>query len=152
MSAAVDSKGGSKVLSRVDASLPLVTPRAGAAPAMLVPIEMVRACRTEGQAFTLACNASGLDDKEIYIPLRIDAGTFSKIKAGKASFPRDQLKPFCELVNNYVFPEYLAWQVGCTLTLIETEAERLLRSEREQRAAVEAENRRLHSLLAREAT
>ena len=32
-----------------------------------VPIEMIRAQRTVAAAFTLACSASGLEDKEIYL-------------------------------------------------------------------------------------
>ena len=150
MSALTDSQRASKNVAH-GAGMPLVTPRGDGSPTMLVPIEMVRQCKTEGAAFTLACNASGLDDKEIYMPLAIDPGTFSKIKAGKATFPRGQLRAFCLLVNNFIFPQFLAYQVGCTLTLIETEAERMLRLEREKREALEAENQILRKMLVKEA-
>lgn len=91
---------------------------------MDVPLEMVRAKRNKGAAFTLACDASGLDDKEIYLPLGIDKAVFSKIKSGHVTLDNDLIGPFCELVGNNVYPEWLGYQVGCTLVLIKTEAER----------------------------
>lgn len=89
-----------------------------------VPIEMVRAKKTSGGAFTLACDASGLDDKEIYLALGIDAGYFSNIKKSKATLQGDLIKAFCQIVGNTIYPEWLAYQVGCTLMMIQTEAER----------------------------
>ena len=49
-----------------------------------IPIEMIRAKRSKGAAFTLACDTSGLEDKEIAMAFKpaIDAGTFSKMKKG----------------------------------------------------------------------
>lgn len=95
-----------------------------------VPIELVRAKRSGGAAFTLACDASGLDDKEIYMALELDAGTFSRIKKGTNTLAADLLKPFCEVVGNTLYAEWLAYQVGCGLVLLKTEAER--RAERLQ--------------------
>jgi hypothetical protein len=89
-----------------------------------VPIEMIRAKKSSGAAFTLACDASGLDDKEIYLALGIDAGYFSNIKKSKATLQGDLVKDFCQIVGNTIYPEWLAYQVGCTLMMIQTEAER----------------------------
>lgn len=97
-----------------------------------VPIEMIRAKRTAAQAFTLACDVSGLDDKEIYLQLDIDAGYFSNIKKGKATLQADIVNTFCAIVDNNIYVEWLAYQVGCQLVQIESETERLLRLAREQ--------------------
>lgn len=110
-------------------------------------IETVRAQRTAAAAFTLACSVSGLEDKEIYLDLAIDAGYFSNIKKGKATLQADLIGPFCRIVGNTIFPEWLAYQVGCTLMLIKTEAERRA-EEAERRAAVaESENKLMRELL-----
>jgi hypothetical protein len=89
-----------------------------------VPMEMIRAQKTHAAAFTLACSASGLEDKEIYLALEIDAGYFSNIKKGKATLQGDKLAEFCRLVGNTIYPEWMAYQVGCTLVMVKTEAER----------------------------
>ena len=92
-----------------------------------VPIEMVRRQRTAAAAFALACQSSGLEDKEIYGGIGIDAGYFSRIKAGTATLQADLVAKFCEIVANRIYPEWCAFQVGCTLVQIQTEAERRLR-------------------------
>jgi hypothetical protein len=89
-----------------------------------ISIETVRAQKTSAAAFTLACSVSGLEDKEIYLALEIDAGYFSNIKKGKATLQADVIKRFCEVVGNMVYPEWLAYQLGCTLVMVKTEAER----------------------------
>jgi hypothetical protein len=99
-----------------------------------VPIEMIRAKKTAGAAFTLACDASGLDDKEIYLTLGIDAGYFSNIKKGKATLQADLITPFCDVVGNRIYPEWMAYQIGCTLVQIKSEAERRLEQALEQLA------------------
>src|SRR4051812_9332893 len=80
-----------------------------------VPIEMVRRQKNSGAAFSLACQSSGLEDKEIYGELRLDAGYFSRIKKGEATLQADLIRPFCEVVNNRIYPEWQAYQVGCQL-------------------------------------
>lgn len=104
---------------------------------VVVPIEMVRAKKTCGAAFTLACDSSGLEDKEIYLALGIDAGYFSNIKKGKATLQADLIAAFCEVVGNRVYPEWIAYQTGCTLVQIQSEAER--RAEAAERRAEQAE-------------
>lgn len=89
-----------------------------------VPIELVRRQHSAAGAFCLACQASGLDDKEIYLSLSIDAGTFSRIKKGEANLPSDKVAEFCRVVGNTIYPEWVAYQVGCTLVMIQSEAER----------------------------
>lgn len=112
-----------------------------------VPVEMVRARKNKGSAITLACDASGLDDKEIYLPLAMDKALFSRIKSGSANLDDDLLARFCEIVGNTIYPEWLAFQVGCTLVMIKTEAERRAEAAEARAVAAEAENRLMRELL-----
>ena len=113
-----------------------------------VATEMVHSQRTHAAAFTLACSASGLEDKEIYLALGIDAGYFSNIKKGKATLQGDLIAEFCKVVGNLIYPEWLAFQVGCTLVMIQTEAERRAAEAEARAMAAEAENRLMRQLLA----
>jgi hypothetical protein len=115
---------------------------------MTIPIELIRSKKTSGAAITLACDSSGLDDKEVYLALGIDAGYFSNIKKGKATLQGDLLKDFCRVVGNSVYPEWLAYQVGCTLVMVKTEAERRAEQAEQRAMAAEAENKLMRQLLA----
>ena len=128
-------------MSQVELSLSRAPERAA------VPIEMVRAQKSAGAAFTLACSVSGLEDKEIYLSLDIDAGYFSNIKKGKATLQADLLAKFCDAVGNTIFAEWLAYQVGCTLVVIKTEAERRAEAAEARAIAAEAENKLMRQLL-----
>ena len=112
-----------------------------------VPIDLVRRQHNAHAAFALACQASGLEDKEIYLPLSIDAGTFSRIKKGEASLQADKEAAFCQVVGNTIYPEWRAYQLGCTMVLIKSEAER--RAEAAEHALIEerAKTRLLSDLL-----
>lgn len=91
-----------------------------------VPPDFVSKCKEAHSAFWMALKVSGLDEKEVYMhpSIDIDAGTFSKICSGKANFPADKIRAFCDLVGNTIYPEWIAHQVGCTLVMIRSEAER----------------------------
>jgi len=104
-----------------------------------IPIEMIYAKRNQGAAFTLACDASGLDDKEIYLALNVDAGTFSRMKKGTNTLPGDQLKDFCHVVGNTIYAAWLVYQVGCGLVMLKSEAER--RAEQMEARAKDAEEK-----------
>lgn len=104
---------------------------------VVVPIEMIRSKKTAAAAITLACDASGLEDKEIYLALGIDAGYFSNIKKGKATLQADLVREFCKVVGNTAYPEWQAYQVGCTLVMVQTEAERRAESEKKRADAAE---------------
>lgn len=116
--------------------------------AVSIPIETVRSQKTAAAAFTLACSVSGLEDKEIYLALGIDAGYFTNIKKGKATLQADLHKPFCELVGNSIYVEWIAYQLGCTLVVIKTEAERRAEVAEQRAREYEAENRLMRQLLA----
>lgn len=114
---------------------------------IVVPIEMIRAKKNSGAAFTLASEASGLDDKEIYLAVGIDAGYFSNIKKGKATLQADLMARFCEVVGNVVYPRWLAYQVGYGLMLLKTEAERRAEIAEARAEALDAENRLMRQLI-----
>ena len=104
-----------------------------------VPIEMIHGRKNQGAAFTLACDASGREDKEICFDLGIDAGTFSRMKDGKNTLSNDRMRDFCEAVGNMILPQWIAYQVGCGLVMLKTEAER--RAELAEARANEAEKK-----------
>lgn len=117
-------------------------------PVVSVDVEAVRAQPSASAAFTLACACSGKEDKEIYLELGMDAGQFSRIKMGQAGFPMDRLSEFCEIVGNSIYPEWIAYQLGCTLVQIESAAERMARKAIERAEKAESENRLLRELVA----
>lgn len=117
-----------------------------------VPVEMIRRQKTAAAAFALACQSSGLEDKEIYLSIGVDAGYFSRIKAGTATLQADIVSVFCQVVGNTIYPEWQAYQIGCTLVQIESEAERRARAAEDRAKAAETENRLMRQLLAGRAT
>jgi hypothetical protein len=117
-----------------------------------MPIEVVRRKRTSASAFALACQSSGLEDKEIYSELGLDAGYFARMKKGEATLQSDQLSRFCDVVNNRIYPEWMAYQLGCTLVQIQSESERQLEAERERRKEAETKVRVLMEAIGGRAT
>lgn len=113
-----------------------------------VPVDLLRRQRTAAAAFSLACQSSGLEDKEIYSGLGIDPGYFSRIKKGEATLQADVMQSFCRLVSNRIYPEWIAYSLGCTLVEIKSEAERRAEAAEKREAAAVAENRLMRQLLA----
>lgn len=116
-----------------------------------VPIELVHRQKSAAAAFSLAVQSSGLEDKEVYGALNLDAGYFSRIKKGEASLHAETVRAFCDVVNNRIYPAWIAYQLGCTLVQIKTEAERQLELERARSAKLADENALLRSLVQRAA-
>lgn len=112
-----------------------------------IPLPMIWAKKTAGAAFTLACDASGLDDKEVYLALGIDKGYFSRMKSGTATLDADLIAAFCKTVGNHIYAEWIAYQVRCTLVVIQTEAERRAAEAEARAEAYAAENRLMRQLL-----
>lgn len=135
----------SKELSRVDGQEEL--PLSRRAEPNTVPAEMIRRQKTAAAALTLACTSSGLEDKEIYGEVGIDAGYFTRIKKGEATLQADLLQTFCDTVGNRVYLEWLAYQVGCTLVEIKSEAERRADALAIDLAEQRKENRLLRELV-----
>jgi predicted XRE-type DNA-binding protein len=108
-----------------------------ARPIVDVPLESVLARKSLLGAVNLCIELSGLDDKEIYIPLGIDAGHFSNLRKGKGHFPIDKLDELMDLCGNEVPLVWLAHKRGKGLVVLKSEAER--RAEAAERRANEAE-------------
>lgn len=109
--------------------------------------EVVRAQPSFRAAIRLAANASGLEEKEIYVPLKIDAGHWTRMMNGDANFPDDKLEQFMDIVENEIPLEWLAFRRGKGLVMLEGEAERQLRHERERNERLSNENKLLRDLV-----
>lgn len=112
-----------------------------------VPFSLIAAQKTSHAALSLACQVSGLDDKEIYLSLGIDAGHWSRIRKGEAHFPLDKMADFCRTVRNRIVPEWMAFQVGCGLVQLKSEAERRAEIAENRAKDAEAQVQMLKALL-----
>ena len=90
-------------------------------------------------AINLMFDVSGLEDKEIYLALDIDAGHFSNIRKGKQGchFPTNKLNAAMDLCASEIPLIWQAHSRGKGIYRLESEAQRLLRIEREARARAE---------------
>lgn len=95
-----------------------------------VSAEVVRAQPSFRAAIRIAANASGLEEKEIYVTLKIDAGYWTRIMNGDANFPDDKIEQFMDLVGNEIPLEWLAFRRGKGLHMLQSEAEKQLLAER----------------------
>jgi len=118
----------SKVLRRVagpDGQLELL---ATASPALAaIPDEVVAAQPNFTAAINLGISASGLEDKEIYLPLQIDPGHWTRIRQGRAHFPVDRLEQLMMLSGNDIPLRWLALRRGYDLMPREDAKDRQLR-------------------------
>jgi hypothetical protein len=117
------------------------------APTSPVSPEVVRAQPSFRAAIRLAANASGLEEKEIYVSLKIDAGHWTRMMNGDANFPDDKLEQFMDIVENDIPLEWLAFRRGKGLVMLEGEAERQLRLEQEKNERLASENKLLRDLV-----
>lgn len=97
-------------------------------------------------AVRLSINVSGLEEKEIYLALDVDAGHWTRIMKGDAHFPLDKLNGLADLVGNEIPLAWWAHSRGKGLHMLETESERLLKAEHEARVKAEEKLRYLESL------
>jgi hypothetical protein len=109
------------------------------AAAIEVPDERIRSCKTAGQAIRLAIQAGLLEDKEVYIPLGYDAGTWTRITKDQANLSWNKLAVFCSLVNNTVLLRWLCMSMGHVPVLMRTEAEQQLEEARRLLAQKDAQ-------------
>ena len=87
-------------------------------------MELIRRQKTFINAIALCTQLSGLDDKEIYMTLGIDAGHWSRIVKGDAHFPVNKIDDLMTLCGNEAPLKWLAHKRGYGLQLLKTEAER----------------------------
>lgn len=118
-----------------------------AAPMLDVPLDSIVVRKTLLGAINLCIDLSGLEDKEVYLPLGIDAGHFSNLRKGKGHFPPDKINDLMDLCRNEV---PLIWQAharGYGLVVLKTEAERRAEVAEKHAAEVEKENQLLRQLV-----
>lgn len=126
----------SKELSQVDhPELPL----ARKADSVMVPLELVLKQPTFAAAISLCVQVSGLEEKEVYLSLEIDAGHWTRIMKGDAHFPVNKLNALMDLCGNEAPLMWLANSRGYGLVVLKTEAER--RAEAAEHRALEAETK-----------
>lgn len=99
-------------------------------------------------AINLCIEVSGLDDKEIGLALGIDAGHLSNIRKGKGgcNFPTNKLDDLMTLCGNEIPLQWQALKRGKGLVMLEGEAERRLRIEREENERLRSENKLLRDI------
>ena len=122
----------SSSLRRVDSrqdSLPLCRPQTEAR------IEDIARQPTLGAALALGAAAAGLDlEKEVHIPLGIDAGHWTRIRSGAAGLDWPKLRAICDLFGNDAVILWMLYQRGWDLSALrkrESETERALREANE---------------------
>lgn len=104
-----------------------------------VPISLVIKQQTFAGAIALCVQVSGLEEKEVYLTLGIDAGHWTRIMKGEAHFPVNKLNDLMTICGNESPLVWLANSRGYGLILLKTEAER--RAEDAERRAKDAEEK-----------
>lgn len=82
-------------------------------------------------AFNLAINVCGLDEKDIYLELDIDASHWSRMRKGESHFPLNKLDDLCNLIGNEIILQWWAQHRGYALVMLESETQRQLREAHE---------------------
>jgi hypothetical protein len=100
-----------------------------------IPLDLVIRQPTLAAAISLCVQASGLEEKEVYLPLEIDAGHWTRIMKGDAHFPVNKLNPLMDMCGNEAPLMWLANSRGYGLVVLKTESER--RAEAAERALAE---------------
>lgn len=89
-----------------------------------VPLTLISRQPSMAQAIALCVQVSGLEDKEVYLSLGIDAGHWTRIMKGDAHFPVNKLGDLMDLCGNEAPLIWLSHDRGYGLVLLKTEAER----------------------------
>lgn len=78
------------------------------------------------KAIALCVQLSGLEEKEVYGCLEIDAGHWTRIMKGDGHFPVNKLNSLMEMCGNQSPLIWLAHSNGLGLVILKSEAERQL--------------------------
>lgn len=138
-----DRPTSSKVRTRSDRQLPLVEK----AEPIEVDKPLVHRQKSMTAAIALCVQAAGLAEKEVYMPLGIDASHWTRISKGDAHFPLELLGPLMDLCGNEAPLEWLAHSRGYELRPLETELERQVREEQARNLKLAEENQMLRDLV-----
>jgi hypothetical protein len=135
----------SKLLNAVDDQQEL--PLARRADAVSVPLSLILKQPNLSGAIALCVQVSGLEEKEVYLTLGVDAGHWTRIMKGDAHFPTNKLNDLCDLCGNEAPLQWWANSRGYALVQIETETQRRLRIAHDQLEEEKKENELLRKLL-----
>lgn len=89
-----------------------------------VPMFLVLKQTSLSNAIALCVQLSGLEEKEVYLSLEIDAGHWTRIMKGDAHFPVNKLNNLCDLCGNEAPLMWWANSRGYGLVVLKTESER----------------------------
>jgi len=78
-------------------------------------------------AYRLSWQVSGLEDKEIYVPMQLDKATWSRIMSGQANFPTNGEEQFAEITGNNIPLKWQAYRAGKGLVDLEDAKDKLIR-------------------------
>ena len=111
--------------------------------------EIARKCKSKHDAVVKCFMASGLEPKEVYMPLKKSQTWFSKLTGGDAYFdPTNDLEQrYMEVCGNEIPLRYDAWKSGYELKPLISGLEAELAAEREKRLEAERRARYLEELV-----
>lgn len=102
-------------------------------------------------ALAIGAAAAGLDlEKEVHLPLGIDAGHWTRMRSGAAGIQWEKLEAICDLYGNDAPILWMLYRRGYDLNALrkrETETERQLREAREQITRLQQDKRVLAEAL-----
>lgn len=75
-------------------------------------LELASSLKTLSQALNAAIKEGGLEEKAVYIQMKIDSGNWARMVNGKANFPAHRIKEFCEIVSNPILIYFINYQNG----------------------------------------
>ena len=92
-----------------------------------VDMALVKRQNSLAGAIALCVQAAGIEDKEVYLSLGIDAGHWTRISKGDAHFPVNKLNALMDLCGNEAPLQWLANSRGYGLVMLVPESQRKLR-------------------------
>lgn len=90
-------------------------------------------------AIRMAVQVSGLDEKQVYLPLGVDKATWSKILSGQFNFPTNKYEQFMAVVGNQIPLVWLAYRCGYGLHRIEDAKDKTIREQGDEIATLKRE-------------
>lgn len=115
-----------------------------------IHMSLINQQKTLCGAVALCVQLSGLEEKELYMSLGIDAGHWTRIMRGDAHFPLHKLCNLMDLCGNEVPLFWLANARGYGLVVLQTESERRLEEMGKELEEERKMNKWLTSLLRRD--
>ena len=116
-------------------------------PLMKLDDTVIRAPKNLLRAFVVAAELGGLDDSQAAAAAAMDPSTWSLFKGGTRGIKPLEMNGYLDQCANELPLAYWAYMRGYALVPLESELEKRLRIEQEERAKVEAENKVLREVI-----